>query len=310
MPLDLDLFAGARGWEVGNPRLNALGIELDVHAAKVSEAAGYDTLQADVAALEPTDFGEVRGLIASPPCQTFSYAGPGKGRAARERVIQAAWDIHSGTHQWSPVDSDHRTDLVLQPLRYALALRPQWLAWEQVPPVLPIWQACAVILGWHGYTTHTGILSTEQHGLAQTRPRAFLIASRERFVSLPAPTHSAWYPKAPDKLDAGRKKWVTIREVLGDRDLPYLRSNKQSRATVRHQDQPAFTITAAGHDPFNRAWFDHPGGTYRPLSLAEAAKLQTFPESYPWTGNQRQRMHQVGNAVPPEMARIVLDQVM
>jgi len=48
----------------------------------------------------------------------------------------------------------------------------------------------------------------------------------------------------------------------------------------------------------------------RRLTVQECAALQDFPPDHPWQGNQEQRYRQVGNAVPPTLARVVAEAVL
>ena len=43
----------------------------------------------------------------------------------------------------------------------------------------------------------------------------------------------------------------------------------------------------------------------RRLTVQECAALQDFPPDHPWQGNQQSQYRQVGNAVPPTLARVV-----
>lgn len=340
--VDLDLFAGARGWEARSDGLDidALGIEIDESACRTSQAAGYRTHRADVSKLDPYAFDGIRGLIASPPCQTFSIAGRGAGRQALDTVLAAIKAIGAGKWPSTLIDStgDARTALVLQPLRYALAARPQWMAWEQVPTVLPVWRACADVLAEHGYRVDIGILRAEQYGVPQTRRRAVLIGHRDRSVHLPAPTHSRYHNRTPEKIDAGLQRWISMADVLGwDGDLGVmsnygtggdasargirmadqpaatvtskidryrvLRNGNQAHACVRRIDQPAGTIYF-GQRANWMAWQDE--AAIRKITRAEAATLQTFPHAYPFAGTKTSVLLQIGNAIPPLLARAVL----
>ncbi len=82
--------------------------------------------------------------------------------------------------------------LVVEPLRWALALAPRWVALEQVPPVLPLWEAMSVVLRERGYSVWTGCLSSERYGVPQTRQRAILIASLDHEVREPPATHQRY----------------------------------------------------------------------------------------------------------------------
>lgn len=188
----LDLFAGT-GWGVACQRLGLaeLGIEIMPAALATRRAAGMLSMDRSVAEL-PDDFGLHHPVhVGSPPCQTFSAAGKGAGRAALDRVL-AGVEVISRGGRFRPDDGDPRTWLVLEPLRLALYGRPEVIVWEQVPGVLPVWQACARALrAAHGYSVWTGKLRSEQYGVPQTRTRAFLIARLAGPATPPTHTHTA-----------------------------------------------------------------------------------------------------------------------
>lgn len=188
----VDLCAGPGGWDLAARDLgiDTIGIENDPAACATRRAAGLPTIQADVRTLDPlhpdlaTD-----GLIASPPCQTFSMAGNGAGRADIDRIIAAIRRLDHAAEF-----SDPRTGLILEALRWILtrhrAGRPYaWVALEQVATVAPIWDAYADVLRELGYGVTTAVLSTECYGVPQQRHRAILIARHGQPVSMPAPTH-------------------------------------------------------------------------------------------------------------------------
>lgn len=405
-----DLFAGPGGWDVAARELGleTLGYELDANACATRRAAGLPTVEGDVRKGDPLAHN-APGLIASPPCQTFSMAGKGAGRGSLDRLAQAL-----RTGWWFGIEGDdERTILVLEPYRWIYqrhaAGRPyEWIAFEQVAPVLPIWEVYAEWLRTLGYSVATGVLNAEQYGVPQTRRRAVLVARLHGEAKLPEPTHSRYYSRSPEKLDEGVLPWVSMAEALGwdaeelvgfprhsdgvgetvtidgtdyrARDLfptagpaqgltakarswqRFYRSTTMPNSALRPLESPAPTI-AFGHDAASAAWVSNnrpntasrdldqaaptilgngERGTHaawvekrpattvncdprisRPgrheptesgsqqrdavrVSVAEAAVLQSFPADYPWQGSKTAQFQQVGNAVPPLLARAVL----
>lgn len=205
-PLDgvriLDLFAGPGGLDVAAHFLGfkSVGIEWDQNACETRYAAGLPTFHADVSVMRETRFDEIPAsvdvLAGGPPCQSFSVAGRGAGRAALDTVKEFMYRLVHEEDE-TEVDKDlhargvdPRTALVLEPLRWLLKVIEtegrdpyQTIILEQVPTVLPLWNVYAHLLrGGEGrlkgikYEADCWVLKTEQFGVPQTRTRAILVA--------------------------------------------------------------------------------------------------------------------------------------
>ena len=312
----LDLFAGT-GVGVGcrNLGVEEYGVEVWDAAVKSRDAAGMTTPYRDAWDIDAADGLEFDTLWASPPCQTFSTAGSGSGRKALNDVVTA---IRQGRYRnpdllktLADEVGDARTALVLIPLAYVWRFRPGYVVFEQVTPVLPVWEETAKVMRDLGYSVWTGILDAADYGVPQNRKRAYLIARRDgRVAKAPAET-------TPD--------WVSMYEALGwgltHRPSPTLTSHLGVTRSPTGTQRVYLDAIDAGEFVFrpgvvpeaSRVATKGIGSQYAPntinVSSAEGAVLQSYPRDFPFQGTKTEIDLQIGNAVPPRVAEAVLSEV-
>lgn len=273
----LEDFAGPGGWDEGAKLLGLrfYGIDHDGPACDTARAAGHRRARADVTTHESPEWARGLGHVSSPSCTLFSMAGSGIGRlvinvlcdgvksiltgsepsAVREVVQGAIYPValaeaeaknakrrHGKKWPQEKVEAKAREDakvaaLVLEPARRVVELEPEWVALEQVPEVLSVWNAYRTVLSNQGWSVWVGVMNSADYGVPQTRRRAILIASRVREVAPPEPTH-AEHPQGTDLFGNALKPWVCMADALG----------------WGWEDKPSCTVVSSGGaEPFANA---------------------------------------------------------
>ena len=116
------------------------------------------------------------------------------------------------------------------------------------------------------------------------------------------------------------KPWRTVRDALNGlsdpefdptscRRIPNHQFNPGARVYAGHTgsrlDEPAKVLKAGDHGvPGGENMLARDDGTCRYFSVREAARLQTFPDSYVFPGSWTETMRQIGNAVPVKLAHV------
>ncbi|MFE7415334.1 DNA cytosine methyltransferase [Streptomyces laurentii] len=312
--LIVDLFAGPGGLDMAARGLGVpvIGLEWDADACATRRAAGLPTVEGDVTKFGPADFPEADVLAGGPPCQTYSAAGSGAGRAQLDLVLDLVRRMgarESVTRALAGL-SDPRTALALEPLRWTLAAldsgRPyRAVVLEQVPQVLPVWEAYAEVLRAEGYGVAAGVLRAEEHGAPQTRRRAVLIARHGLPAALPEPTHRRYLKGVPQVAgDPALLPWVSQDDVLHIGPFEAVSNygtggDPRARGRRTHEE-PAATVTGK----ISRVRLVRDGSDLPRLTPGQAGLLQGFPPDYPWRGADISQ--QIGNAVPVALGRAVL----
>lgn len=147
----------------------------------------------------------------------------------------------------------------------------------------------------YGGSNETVLQWIERPGMrvvAQHETRSHMVSDLGRYLfSAAFGRVHGFSPKAgdfPDLLRPNHRNWDS--GIFND------------RFRVQLAGEPSTTITS--HIAKDGHYFIHPDPVQcRSLTLREAARLQTFPDDYLFLGNRTQQYVQVGNAVPPFLAR-------
>jgi DNA (cytosine-5)-methyltransferase 1 len=141
---------------------------------------------------------------------------------------------------------------------------------------------------------------TDEHlsGVCNHSSRSHMRPDLERyfFAACFASVHKR-SPLLKDFPAALLPKHCNVKDAIGNGNRLF-----SDRFRVQLSDRPATTITS--HMAKDGHYFIHPDPAQcRSLTVREAARLQTFPDNYFFEGPRTSQYKQVGNAVPPLLAK-------
>ena len=234
-----------------------------------------------------------------PPCQSFSVAANQRFNKAGENFKRTGFN-HAKLG-----------NLLFCYIDVILHFRPEVFLIENVDGLLSIdggvqaSRACT-ILREAGYdVSDPRVVNAADYGVPQKRLRTLIIGSRIGHFEFPQ-TVRAQIPAGSalkcsvDGLPNHQTREHAAESVLRYMVLPYGKRDKLGRVDRLDPFKPSKTIIAGGTGGGGRSHL-HPF-IPRTMSVRECARLQTFPDSYVFTGPVARQFTQCGNAVPPVLA--------
>ncbi len=281
----LDLFAGCGGLSLGFEAagFKTIGYEMNPDAAKTYNANLLGNCYTEKLSL---DFQYPRAdiVIGGPPCQPFSVGGNQEG-------------IH---------DTRNGFPIFIDAIR---KVKPKVFMFENVRGLLYTnkWYFDIVCeeLRDLGYKIDFELLNAVNYGVPQNRERLFLIGHNSTFDFPEKQTKKATVGDAISDMMAHtpiESKFLTAAQDVYIAN--YERASKCINPRDLYADRPARTLTcrnlSAATGDMQRVKL--PDGRRRRLLVKEAARIQSFPDNFQFTGNETSQYYQIGNAVPPLMA--------
>ncbi len=226
----IDLFSGAGGLTTGFhlagfESLCAIDLNSKALATYKYNYPAAKTINADICKVDPSALRsslgirkeELTALIGGPPCQGFS------------RNIPAEYRYFD----------DSRNHLYRLFLEFVKEFRPLYVVLENVPEILKAYNGVirneiTQQLELQGYKVNSGSLNSANYGIPQTRSRAFFLASLDKSLQFPEPTHFGDIrgdyraTKSCNQLTflkPNTSSVVTVRDAIGD--LPALEAGQE-----------------------------------------------------------------------------------
>lgn len=231
--------------------------------------------------------GKVDMICGGPPCQGFSMAGKRDPK-------------------------DPRNKLFLEFIRFIKVIQPKFFVMENVQGIASmkdengdsVFNQIMKMFEEEGYTVDAKVLNSSNYGVPETRKRAIFIGNRCGIKNE--------YPEFKEK--------VFLKEVLNlpyeeDENIQHIYEKVATEKAYRFSHVKEGETYGAFRSTNKRLYVDGfsctitKGGRYihpkfnRLISVREAARIQSFPDDFKFTGSKENMYAQIGNAVPTKMAQ-------
>lgn len=227
-------------------------------------------------------------LVGGFPCQSFSTVNPTK----------------------DPFDD--RANLYKQMVRIAKDKQPKVVVAENVKGLMTlhkgsIFKRVCKAFEEAGYTLSYRLLNAANYGVPQKRERMILVGFRNdlgiNFVFPEETTSGKWVPLSvavPELAIEDQKYYFSQKAVQGMKSA----KPNMKRGLWQKLDEPCLTVTSHlaktslnSRDPV--LLVDSEKELYRRFTPREAARIQSFPDTFEFAGSETDAYRQIGNAVPP-----------
>lgn len=274
----------------------------------------------DVRTLDIDNLPPIDAFAYGFPCNSFSTAGEHKGLDNEKfgqlytygiqvlRKHQPLWFMAENVSGLSSAGAGEHFKIILSEMeRAGYVLTPHLYKFEDYG--IPQARHRIIIIGVRKDMDELGV----KFHIPSTVPyRSCDISARTALANIPADAPNNERRKMSETVRSRLSYIKPGQNVWQAENLPanlqiHTRTQISSIYRKLDPDKPAYTVVAAGG-----------GGTYmyhwsdeqRELTNRERARLQTFPDDYEFTGNYQSVRKQIGMAVPPSGAEIIMSAVL